>query len=172
MKKKRPLQNRLTLYVFMVWWFRFFDLVVLLKPGVLLHKFTFSGTFLKSVIVFWRIFCNVINSLYYKSAIKKKNIFVIQFTLIYLGSKRAFIKYITFLVKWFWMKVSVSCLMWTYHFSWTKCQRAFSVKIGWGPRLTKLLFGNEQLIFADQKDNSSTGISSPEGGARGMGLDT
>lgn len=40
----------------MVLWFRFFDLVVLLKPGALLHKFTFSETFLKSVLVFWRIF--------------------------------------------------------------------------------------------------------------------
>ena len=55
-KKNRPLQNRLTLHVFMVLWFGFFDLVVLLKPGALLHKFTFSGTFLKSVLVFWRIF--------------------------------------------------------------------------------------------------------------------
>ena len=43
------------LFVFMVLWFRFFDLVILLKPGVLLHKFTFSGTFLTSVLVFWRI---------------------------------------------------------------------------------------------------------------------
>lgn len=40
----------------MVLWFRFFDLVVLLKRGALLHKFTFKGTFLKSVLVFWRIF--------------------------------------------------------------------------------------------------------------------